>query len=342
MDSNSAVCRAIAYDSERSEESRMRSLAMTQHDETTDLHHDRCWQTMACLIFLSAIVVAANVSAQTEAAKEKDKLEPRTVKLNTKDDVELRAAYFPSDKGKDAIPVLLIHEWKGQASPYFELSKKLQANGSAVLVPEYRGHGGSRDYVDSRGQTKRFDVARMNKRDIEKIVAMDLESCKGFLKEENNEGKLNLNALVVIAVGEGAIFAGHWALHDWNFPSIGRKKQGQDVKALIYISPEKQIKGIGIDSTLSDPHLIQLPIMIVAGKGSSEAEEATRIAKQVEGMKKRIGRGAATGFNLLMPDTSLSGPRLVNDVSEVSTAIIEFVSNEVEVSETENPWINRL
>lgn len=324
------------------EDSQMQRFVLTMPDNLTQLQVHRWRPVFAWFVFLLSIVAAATSLAQGDTNEKEGPPEPRPIKLETIDKVRLRAAYFPSDNGKSAIPILIVHEWKGQASPYFELCKKLQASGHAVLVPEYRGHGGSRDYVDPKGQTKQFDVARMSKRDIERIIAMDLESTKGFLKEENNEGKLNLNALVVIGIGEGAVFAAQWSQRDWKFPSVGRKKQGQDVKGLIYISPEKQIKGIGIDSTLDDKDLIQLPTMIIAGKQSKHAEEAIRIAKQVEGTKKRIGRGAATGFNFLMPDTSQSGARLVNDIPAVSEAIVEFISKEVKISDSENEWVDRL
>ncbi len=309
--------------------------------------HDREYQNtrirrVAVLIFLAAITVATGLSAQDPGSDKDDKLQPRVVKLKTKDEVELRAFYFPSDQEKEAVTVLIIHEWKGQASPYLKLCAALQEAGCAVFVPDYRGHGGSRKYTDRQGESKRFSVERMNRRDAENIIALDLETTKGFLKQENNKGLLNLNALVVVGIREGATFAGHWAQRDWRFPSVGRVKQGQDVKALIYVSPERQIKGIGIDLTLSDQNLIQLPIMIIAGKDSNEAEEAERLAKRIEGTKKRIGRGKASGFKLQLLDTKLSGPSLVNDVADVIPAIIDFINTEVKVSEDENPWVERL
>jgi hypothetical protein len=123
------------------------------------------------------------------AASEKDEMpEPRPVILKTKDGVDVRAFYFPSDKGKEAIPVLIVHEWQGQASPYLQLVLALRDAGCAVLVPDYRGHGGSVNYMDRRGKERRYDVSRMSKRDVMSIIAMDLEKAKGFLKDENDQG----------------------------------------------------------------------------------------------------------------------------------------------------------
>ena len=276
------------------------------------------------------------------AASEKDEMpEPRPVILKTKDGVDVRAFYFPSDKGKEAIPVLIVHEWQGQASPYLQLVLALRDAGCAVLVPDYRGHGGSVNYMDRRGKERRYDVSRMSKRDVMSIIAMDLEKAKGFLKDENDQGNLNLNAMVVIGIREGCIMATTWAARDWNFPSVGRLKQGQDVKAIVMVSPDKQVKGVPIDPSLKDWNILNLPILIVGGKNNPEAKETRRIAKRIEGAKLRASGGRMTGFELRMIDTALTGPALVNEASDVIPTIVNFIQSEVRISAEENPWIKR-
>ncbi|WP_068263762.1 alpha/beta hydrolase [Rubripirellula obstinata] len=276
-----------------------------------------------------------------KSKEEDEKLKPRPVILKTKDGIEVRSFYFPSDKGKEAIPVLIVHEWRGQASPYLQLVLALREAGCAVLVPDYRGHGGSMVYVDRRGREQKFDVARMGKRDVGNIIAMDLEKAKGFLKEENDAGNLNLNALVIIGIREGCILGTTWAARDWSFPSIGAMKQGQDVKGIVMVSPDKQIKGVPIDPALKDPNILRLPILIIGGSTNPEAKETRRIAKRIEGVKTRVGGGTAPGFKLEMIDTSLTGPALVNEASEVIPTIVDFIKDEVRISDNENPWIQR-
>lgn len=311
----------------------MRAIAITHDHQARSKKH----QVFALFVFIAMIAMAGSVFAQTRTEKPK----PRPVTLKTKDGIKLRAFYFPSDKEKEAIPVLLVHEWQGQASPYRALVLALNKAGCAVLIPDYRGHGGSKDYTDRRGNAKKFNTGQMSKRDIENIIAFDLEKAKGFLKEENNAGNLNLNALVVIGIREGCVMAAKWAQRDWNFPSVGRIKQGQDVKALIFISPEKQVKGIAIDPTLTDLNLLRLPIMIVAGDSSPEASEAERVAKRIESYKKRMGRGEAQGFELALPKTKLSGSALVKEAGSVIPAITSFIETEVVIGEEENPWLMR-
>ncbi|EMI22204.1 hydrolase [Rhodopirellula maiorica SM1] len=297
------------------------------------------------MVLAMSIVVASIAVGQDRKAKGKEKedpaLKPRPVTLKTRDGIALRAFYFPSSKGKDAIPVILVHEWGGQVSPYYNLVVALRDAGCAVLATDYRGHGGSKEYVDLRGRTQTFNLSTMNKRDIDAILSSDLEEAKQFLKHENDDGKLNLNALVVIGVREGCVLASHFTMRDWRWPSIGSKKQGQDVKAMVLISPEKQLKGVGIDTTLTDANVLRLPIMIVAGDTSSESSEATRIAKRIEVFKKKVGQGEVSGLAQQTVRTSLSGPALVNESPEVIPAVVKFVTSNVKISDDINPWVKR-
>lgn len=281
------------------------------------------------------------LSAQGKNGEKDPRLEPRPVTLKTKDGMELRAFYFPSDKEKAATTVLLVHEWKGQASPYYKLVLALNKAGCAVIAPDYRGHGGSKEYVNLRGDKAELDPEKMSRQEVEAIVAMDLEKTKGFLKDENNEGYLNLNSLVVIGVGEGCILGNLWAMRDWSFPSLGRVKQGQDVKGLVMISPEKQLKGLPIEPSFNDPNLLQLPILIVAGEDSREASEARRMATRIEARKKRAGRGEVNGLRVEMLDSDLSNAPLVTGVAEAIPAIVSFVTTEVKGDDPKNPWVER-
>lgn len=291
---------------------------------------------------MALAVFATTCSAQgTKKKKDDPKLKPRPVTLKTRDGVELRAFYFPSDKEKEAVTVLLVHEWEGQASPYYKLVMELKEAGCAVLVPDYRGHGGSKEYTGRNGRKETFNIAQMSKRDVENIVLMDLEKAKGFLKDENNEGNLNLNAMVVIGIREGCILAAHFAARDWSFPSVGSRKQGQDVKGLVLISPEKQLKSVSLDQGINNAAVMSMPMMIIAGKTSPEAGEASRLVKRIESLRRRAGGGTVEGFESSMPSTQLSGPALVNEVPDVIPSIVKFVTEQIKGTKETNPWISR-
>lgn len=291
---------------------------------------------------LSCFVIAPSVLSQerpTRRSRKPDLPEKRDVSLLTRDRVKLKASYYASTKGKEAIPIMLVHEWGGQASPYNDLAVSLQKEGYAVLIPEYRGHGASKSYTDRSGRQKDFETDRMGRRDVEAVIMADLESAKGFLKEENNEEKLNLNALVLLGVREGCLLAAHWAQRDWAFPSVGAKKQGQDVKALIFVSPVKTFKGVAMDRAIRDFNILNLPIMVVAGKGSKESPEASRIIKQLKTAKGKLNR--TQELDDLIPvafPKSLSGQELANAIKPM---ILRFTSEKVVVENGLNEWVDR-
>lgn len=298
---------------------------------------------LLAFVLLSGSVSRANAQRPTTARKKKAPPEPRKVELRTKDGVDLSGVYFGSNAGKQAIPVLLVHGWKGAKAPYGDLCLGLRAAGCAVFALDYRGHGGSREYIDPSGKKKSFNQKTMGKRDIGNIVAYDFEEVKQFLKKENNEGNLNLNALVLIAVRDGAIPAIAWAKRDWQFPSVGSRKQGQDVKALVLVSPKRSLKGIAVEPMLEDPLLAALPTMFVIGKGSPEQSDGNRIYKRVGVMKRRFSGGEdAKGLTLYEPKQPLGGPVLINNKpSNVIPEIAKFIKAEVVISDVDNPWIER-
>lgn len=290
--------------------------------------------------FTLATTMPATLSAQTAKPRVKPPPQPRKVALATKDGVELSGFYFPSNKEKEAIPVLVVHEWKGQKALYGPLYLALRNAGCAVLTLDYRGHGGSREYTDRSGKTNEFDLKTMNKRDVGSIVTYDLDAAKKFLEQENNDGKLNLNALVVIGVRDGAVLAAGWTQRDWSFGTIGTKKQGQDVKALVLVSPKRLLKGISIENSLAA--IVTLPTMVVYGSGSDEETDSLRIYKRIEAGKKRLSSSKdPEGLDLLEVKQPLGGAPLLTGPANVIPAIVKFVTTEVKVGDLDNPWIER-
>lgn len=276
--------------------------------------------------------------AATLGAGAKAKPAMQTLELMTKDGVKLRAFYFPSDKGKEAVPVIVVHEWEGQASPYLALVKSLNNAGCAVIVPELRGHGGSRENGPAG---KPFDIARMGKVDVANIIGGDMEAVKSHLRRENDEGKLNLNALVLIGVRQGAVIAAHWAVGDLNFPSIGKLKQGQDVKALVLISPEKTLKGYSLDETLRDRLLWQLPFLVIVGQTSPQFPDTDRFYKRLDSMKKKATKGLAVNLELDAVATSLSGHALVTESPGVIDKVTGFLKTQLIDRSAKIPWVDR-
>lgn len=287
-----------------------------------------------------AVPPGSAAAAGKPGGKKPEKPPMQTLDLPTADGVKLRAFYFPSDVGKAAVPVIVVHEWQGQASPYAGLVRKLSDLGCAVIVPELRGHGASRQLMTPAGP-RTLEVAKMSRPDVLAMVKVDLEAVKKFLVQENNAERLNLNALALIGVGEGAIVSAQWSVGDLNFPSIGAIKQGQDVKLLVLVSPVRTHKGVSLEDTLNDPLLASLPFLIVVGESSRQMGDAERVFKRLETAKKRLSRGEAIGLEFAPFATSFTGHALVNDDPKVIPKIASFLEAALINNAARIPWVER-
>jgi pimeloyl-ACP methyl ester carboxylesterase len=160
--------------------------------------------TVAALAFL-ALLASAAAPAYGQAAK-KEIPEPEDLTLETKDGVSLRCTYYPGTAKKASIPVIMVHGWEGQRSEYDGLALALQGLGHTVIVPDLRGHGQSTIVKLANGDTETIDLAKFRQKELESMI-LDVECCKKFLLEKNNQGECNIESLCVIGSELGAIVA---------------------------------------------------------------------------------------------------------------------------------------
>lgn len=194
----------------------------------------------------------------------------------TKDGVQLRATFYPSNRGKDATVVMLVHGWKGSRKDFARLAPFLQQQGYAVLAPDLRGHGDSVQRLLPAPAAITAD--RLGPRDVAAMVNMDLETCKKFLLAKNNAGELNIEKLCVVGLDVGATVALDWARFDWSWPVYPGLKQGQDVKALVLISPKWSFTGLSVQAATAHPAVRVLSFYLMVGKDSSkDMADAQRI-----------------------------------------------------------------
>lgn len=258
--------------------------------------------------------------ALAQPAKDKDKpAPPENVSLATTDAVTLAATYYPSNGGKDAACVILLHDDGGKRTELERLALRLQLLGAAVIVPDLRGHG------ESAGGFK-----QLRHEDYEAMVQHDLEAVKGYLLKRNNEGQLNIERLGIVGVHLGAAIAIKWAALDWSWPELAVGKQGQDVKALALISPEWGYKGLRIGEAVVEPDIQnELSIFIVAGRRNNKFHsEARRLynnfAKHHDVSASQPSETQTLFFQ--QPATTLQSLQLLNEPSiDVETMIAEFV-----------------
>ena len=305
------------------------------------------------VIAISCGAFCSPLNAQDK--KEKKELpEVEEVTLTTKDGVKLRCTWFPGQKEKKSVPVIMAHGWAGSRKEYYQLAEYYQKKfGYAVLIPDLRGHGDST--VTANGDE--IDISRFKRTQIASVVE-DFEACRKFLKEKNNEGELNLEMLTVIAGEQTAIMATNWAILDWSFPEFNNKRQGQFVKALVFLSPPKSFKGLALTKSMREPVIsgrgsIPLSMMIAVGKGKDKTyRDARSLYNSIEKLRPPVKLKATTAKEKAEErwkkqtlyfqefDVAFQGTKLIHPKAKLPLAdsIAQFIYNRLEKNESQLEW----
>jgi len=82
-------------------------------------------------------------------------------------------------------------------------------------------------------------VADFTQEDYMSMLLHDAGPLKRFLREQNNQRRLNLNKLVIIGNDMGATLAAAWGNRDWT-PMPGSPPPARDTKVVVLISPRDE------------------------------------------------------------------------------------------------------
>ena len=100
----------------------------------------------------------------------------------------------------------------------------------------------------------------------------ELCNAAAHVLDRNDAGELNLNRTCVLGCGMGANVALVWAYHDWATPPLPVRKQGQDVHAMVLISPRWNYRGLGLVEAMKFPPLLQrVSVYLAYGAGDASA-----------------------------------------------------------------------
>lgn len=293
--------------------------------------------------------VVQQASAQRPQANPKGAEEelgpPEVVSLTTKDKVVLKCTYYPGEKSKTTVPLILLHDWNGSRKDMQAMADFLQQNHKfAVIVPDLRGHGDSTQVV---GAEQPLLASKIKKEDAARVVN-DIERCKKFLMQKNNLGELNIEMLTIVAVGKLNVAAVQWALDDWLlWPPIGGRKQGQDVKAVMMISPERKLLGLSMTQNLKTDLFtgkIRKPLAVYvtwSAKDETADREGNSIAKALEKPRSKLDDSMLL---VRQPyNSNLDGTSLVRDPKHkvVFQDVAKFVNDKLIANKELMPWQNR-
>lgn len=282
----------------------------------------------------------APVVAQDDS-KQKEEGVPGVV--TTADNWDIHYTYWESPMGKDAPVIILLHG-KGQARLVWKvlpLAKELAKKQFAVIAVDLRKHGESKAPETASVQAK---SDKLTKFDYEGMVLGDLEAIKKFIYAEHQAQRLNMRKLGVVATDMSTAIALNWAQLDWSkkpfddAPTLAAKTpRGQDVQALVLVSPEDSLSGVGTINATRFLRATGISVLLLSSKKvSSENRTATKMYSQLGGTQqdakdKRI-------FNI-GSDIKLSGSNLLARQPQLQAGAQKFLEDHV--MKHVAPWKDR-
>jgi pimeloyl-ACP methyl ester carboxylesterase len=282
---------------------------------------------------------------------------PTDLLVTTKDNMQLKLTYFPSTAGQEAIPVVMLHDFNETRAVFNPLALALQnppeptAASQAKIAPravvtvDLRGHGDSKAGTAPDGTPVELDANRLKPADFEAMALFDMEAVRTFLVQQNDAGALNLNKLCIVGSGMGANVAMLWAARDWATPPLPVRKQGQDVKALVLLSPRWNYNGLNLMGAMKFPP-VQRQLAIFLAFGAADRD----VLKDGENMRKIFARfhpepqpdqaQQQQDLVLVAPKTNLQGTKLLTAQEfNLGLRIAGFI--EANLGRKSYPWVQR-
>lgn len=300
--------------------------------------------TLACGLVLQGQLATAQSASQPGESED--------VRLKTKDGFKLGATYFPSNLGRDAVPIVILHDLNENRAVFNALARELQnpvgqeLQSHAVLTVDLRGHGESKTQHGRNGQTRQLESERLKPVDYQNMVLQDMEAVRTFLRRKNDAGELNLNKLCLMGSGLGANVAAAYAGYDWSVAPLANVKQGQDVKALILASPKRSVGGLSIMKAFKNPDVRQsISVLLLYGAQDAAAAKDTKnvhklLSKYHKTPPLAQRRERQDLFIFALP-TSLKGTRLLTNPDFNMLPKFDFFLD-ARLSQKDFEWIKRI
>jgi len=274
---------------------------------------------LRCMFAAGLIVAAAApvMAQQPKPAPATKGVEEQT--RRTADGWSLPITYFRSDQGKNAPVVILLHGKEGNRLVWKGLGERLQAAGYAAVAVDLRKHGDSQAPPRAGARAERLLPS-----DYQKMVLLDLEAVKDFLVEEHQAEHLNIRKTGIIALDDTAPVATNWAVFDWekapwpDAPTMdARTPKGQDVRAIVLLSPSEGAGTLNLGRTLPFLKNDALGVAFYIAVGSEDRDDRGSAEKVYERLTNGGGNTRARVFldkfdNVKSRGAELLGTRNLN------------------------------
>ncbi len=271
--------------------------------------------------------------------------------LTAPDGWPIHITYYAS-KTKEAPVVILLPGAEGRDSGsmtrrvWDDTAAFLNRKGIAVVSVDLRKHG---DSVPEGNVVPESQLNRLSAADYQAMVLGDLETVKNFLLQEHEQKNVNIRKLGIAAAGSSALVAATFAVNDWakkpwnDAPTLAASTpRGQDVRALLMLSPKSSVRGLNATKTMQAIGSITPPIAVhvyYSGEDKAEKKAAELIYRYVEvrddGYKdvRRLEPGPASSEGFL----KLRGS---GGESVIDKSIADFFDHNL--TKLQDPWRTRI
>jgi pimeloyl-ACP methyl ester carboxylesterase len=305
---------------------------------------------------------------------------PEAVTILTVDHVELQGHFYPSNKGKTAPTVMLLHalDEDCKKAEWISLAKALQAKGYAVLRFDFRGYGDSttikqpgkldpvlpvkgfwdevpnKTLIRNPGLLKGERKTTLDAKDFMPgylpTLANDIAAAKAFLDERNDNGECNSANLILIGAKEGATLGALWLNSEFQryrllpprgTPDLGNPEGGA-VSACVWLSAS---------STLGKAVNVSVPYMLLkAGADNKvpmvffygpEDKKAAATASACEKILKRTPKDYPLTMKAAVPKAEkLAGSELLLKSLKTEPTILDYLQKALDTKTP--PWKTRV
>lgn len=296
-------------------------------------------------VAITGLLVPAIASAQQNEAPRPQLLRSAT------DGSPVHITYYPAPEDRNprgvmnAPVVVLLHDAGGSrlvwdktsappgGKPFAEV---LQSQGYAVISVDLRKHGESLP----EGTAPTLKVS-----DYSQMVLGDMVAVKRFIFDEHQRQRLNMNKMAIVAAGMSAPIAAAFAEADWRMPPyddspspMSRTPRGQDVRALVLLSPDASAGKVNLSRSLK---FLQTPafgisfLIIVGSRDAQDRNQARNAYQIVSANRKNESR-----TYLERPNTNARGTDLLgNPAAKAEIPILNFLDKHLKKIDSE--WRDR-
>lgn len=301
--------------------------------------------TVSCGILLSSLLLSGGQTAWAQASASSKRPPAENKSLMTKDGAEIRITYFATKGGKDAPVIVMLHGRAGNRLVWQPLAESFADQGYAVVTVDLRKHGessGGPGSTTGGAGNAGGKASALKAPEIQAMVAFDMEAVKRFLFDEHQRGALNMTKLGIVASDFSCGVALAFTELDWakepydDAPLLAqRTPRGQDVRALVLISPEAAVPGIAVSQLAAVARNLGVPALVAYGsKDPAEKGASKKLYEQLTGEKagtatKKTDENAKPGLDrvLLQPyDVKLRGTDLLGRNLRLEAHIQTFMN----------------